>query len=77
MRKPITHELSAAEVLDARRAIESGIGYLRMCIAKHDRSLRRTTLRGRIWAKQMDKDLDDMLGVLTRLPFSKLPHGRP
>jgi len=65
---PTFYAIRSEDVLSARRAIESGIEYLRMCLAQHDLNLGRTTLKNKAWGEQMDKDLDEMMGILTRLP---------
>jgi len=67
-REPTICTVPAEEILAARRAIESGIEYLKMCLQEHDQNLGRTTLKNRRWGEQMDSDLQEMLVILARLP---------
>ena len=48
-------------------AIESGLEYARECLANHDASLGRTTLKNKSWAEQIESDISHMESTLIML----------
>lgn len=48
----------------AIRAVDSGLEYARECLATHEVSLGRTTLKNKTWAETMEKDIRHMARTL-------------
>jgi len=69
MNNSITHTITHEDLVSAKKAIDNGIEYLRMCLADHEQKLGRSTLKNKVWAEQMESDLDEMLIIQSRLNF--------
>ena len=52
-------------------AVESGLEYARECLATHEISLGRTTLKNKTWAETMEKDIRHMKRTLEMLRACK------
>jgi len=41
-------------------AIQNGLEYAKMCLQEHDIALGRTTIKNKLWAGRMEKDIREM-----------------
>jgi hypothetical protein len=46
--------------LAALAATGTGLEYAGMCLAEHEQALGRVTLKNRVWAERMERDLQQM-----------------
>lgn len=64
---PLTITIPFEAFIDAQKAIYSGREYAQMCLTEHDATLGRTTIKNRVWAENMERDIRQMDHALERL----------
>jgi hypothetical protein len=65
--QPEYWSIDKSDIYSAIYCLENGLEYARECLTTHETNLGRTTLKNKIWAQRMEKDIEGMNIILANL----------